>query len=180
MDEFAAIEDNLANLAKRLAEDAEFRFGELRKCSFFEPVPDEWLRHISNLAKIRTFSSDERLTTEGGGMEAFYVVLLGSANAYYRDKVVGTIHAGECIGESMFFAGENVSRSATVFADYRIIAAAFDKAGIENLRLDAEAKSHMDKALLLALFNKLQGANRKIAKLLEEIPDCAWRMGDLY
>lgn len=173
MDEFETIEDNLANLAKRLTEDAAFRFSELRKCSFFDPVPDEWLRHISDLAKIHTFTSDELLTAEGGGTDAFYVILLGTANAYFCDKIVGTIDAGECIGESMFFASENLYRSATVFADYRIISAEFDKTGIENLRLDAEAKAYMDKALLLALFKKLQGANRKIAELLEDDPDCA-------
>ena len=166
MDEFDAIEDSFASFAKHLAEDAALRFNEMRKCSFFDPVPNEWLTRISELAKIRTFSSDECLTSEGGDLKAFYVILRGTANAYCNSKIVGTIGTGECIGEGIFFADENVSRSATVFADYQIIAAEFDMAGIDSLRIDANAKAYMDKALLRALFKKLQGANRKIEELL--------------
>lgn len=166
MDEFDAIEDRFASFAKHLAEDPTFRFNELRKCSFFDPVPNEWLMHISDLAKIRTFSSDDCLTSEGDDMNTFYVILLGTANAYRNNKIVGTIGTGECIGEGVFFANESFSRSATVFADYKIIAAEFDKTGIDSLQADAKAKSYMDKALLLALFKKLQGANRKLEELL--------------
>jgi len=166
MDEFDAIQDNFASFAKQLAEDSTFRYNELRKCSFFDPVPNEWLTHISALAKIRTFSSDECLTSQGGDMKAFYVILLGTANAYCNNIIVGTIGTGECIGEGMFFSSESFSRTATVFADYQIIAAEFDKNGIDSLQIDAKAKAYMDKALLLALFKKLQGANRKIAELL--------------
>lgn len=166
MDEFEAIEDNFASFAKHLAEDAEVRFSVLRSCSFFDPVPNEWLTHISDMAKIRTFYSDVSLTTEEDEMKAFYVILLGTAEAYRNDKLVGTIGTGDCIGEGVFFANENMSSSATVIADYKIIAAEFDKAAVDILKADAEAKAYMDKALLLALFKKLQGANRKIEELL--------------
>jgi hypothetical protein len=66
----------------------------------------------------------------------------------------------------VFFADGKVSSSATVIADYKIIAAEFNKAAVDSLQADAEAMKCMDKALLLALFKKLQGANRKIEKLL--------------
>jgi hypothetical protein len=64
----------------------------------------------------------------------------------------------------MFFANENLSRSATVVADGQVIAAEIKPIGIERLRSDC--KTYLDKALLLALFKKLQGANRKIDELL--------------
>jgi hypothetical protein len=83
---------------------------------------------------------------------------------YYNRKVVGTIRSGECIGEGMFFANENLSRSATVIADGQLIAAEIKKAGVDLL--GSESKAYLDKALLLALFKKLQGANRKIEELL--------------
>lgn len=97
-------------------------------------------------------------------MNAFYVILFGTATVYYSKKIVGTIRSGECIGEGMFFANENISRSATVVADNQVIAAELKKAGIDSLHGDA--KAYMDKALLLALFKKLQGTNRKIEELL--------------
>lgn len=166
MDEFEAIEDRFSNLAKLLIEDPAARFKTLRSCSFFDPVPDEWLNRISEMAQIRTFYSDVCLTSQDDETKAFYVILLGTAEAYRNGKLVGTIDTGECIGEGVFFARENMTSSATVIADYKIIAAEFDKAAIASLQSDAEAMIFMDKALLLALFKKLQGANRKIEKLL--------------
>ena len=66
----------------------------------------------------------------------------------------------------MFFANADIASSATVIADYKIIAAQFDKTTIASLQADAGAMACIDKALLLALFRKLQGANRKIEQLL--------------
>ena len=97
-------------------------------------------------------------------MNAFYVILFGTATVYYNKKIVGTIRSGECIGEGMFFANENISRSATVITDNQVIAAEIKTTGID--RLQGESKAYLDKALLLALFKKLQGANRKIEELL--------------
>jgi hypothetical protein len=64
----------------------------------------------------------------------------------------------------MFFANENLLRSATVITDNQVIAAEIKKPGIEKLQ--GESIGYMDKALLLALFKKLQGANRKIEELM--------------
>lgn len=164
MNELDAIQASLASFTKRLDEVSSDRVHELRKCSFFDPVPSEWLKPISEQTEIRTFSAGDCITTEGDDMDAFYVILFGTATVYYNKKVVGTIRSGECIGEGMFFANENISRSATVVADGQLIAAEIRQTGID--RLHGDAKAYMDKALLLALFKKLQGANRKIEELL--------------
>lgn len=164
MDELDAIQASLDNFTKRYDDVSSDRFNEMRKCSFFDPVPSEWLRPIAQLAEIRTFSAGERITSEGDEMDTFYVIMFGTASAYYNQKVVGTIRSGECIGEGTFFANENLSRSATVVADGQVIATELKKNGIEQLSVDA--REYMDKALLLALFKKLQSANRKIEELL--------------
>jgi CRP-like cAMP-binding protein len=166
MDEFKAIDDNFESFAKLLIEDPAVRYKTLRSCSFFNPVPDEWLSRISDMAQIRTFYSDVCLTSQEDETKAFYVILLGTAEAFRNGKLVGTINTGECIGEGVFFADGSISSSATVIADYKIIAAEFNKAAVDSLQADANAMIFMDKALLLALFKKLQGANRKIEKLL--------------
>lgn len=164
MSELDAIQASLVSFTKRLDEVSTDRLNELRKCSFFDPIPSEWLKPIAEQADIRTFSAGDHLTEEGDDMDAFYVILFGTATVYYNRKVVGTIRAGECIGEGMFFANENLSRSATVIADNQVIAAEIRMKGIDLLQ--GESKAYMDKALLLALFKKLQGANRKIEELL--------------
>ena len=164
MNELDAIQASLASFTKRLDEVSTDRFNELRKCSFFDPIPSNLLRTISDLADIRTFAPGARITVEGADMSAFYVILFGMTKVYFNNKNVGTIRSGECIGEGMFFANENLLRCATVIADGQVIAAEIKKAGID--RMQAEARTYMDKALLIALFKKLQGANRKIEELL--------------
>ncbi len=164
MNELDAIQASLVSFTKRLDEVSTDRFNELRKCSFFDPIPSEWLKPIAEQADIHTFSAGDCLTEEGDDMDAFYVILFGTATVYYNRKVVGTIRSGECIGEGMFFANEYLSRSATVIADNQVIAAEIRMKGIDLLQ--GESKAYMDKALLLALFKKLQGANRKIEELL--------------
>lgn len=164
MNELDAIQASLASFTKRLDEVSTDRFNELRKCSFFDPVPSDWLRPIADQTDIRTFAPGAALTTEGEDMNAFFVILFGSATVYFNKKTVGTIHSGECIGEGMFFSSENLSRSATVIADNKVIAAEIRSTGID--RLQGEAKTYMDKSLLLALFKKLQRANHRIEELM--------------
>lgn len=166
MDEFDAIEDQFASYAKLLTQEPSARYGALRKCSFFQPVPDEWLQRISGMAQIRTFHSDVCITTQDDEMKAFYVILYGAAEAYRNGKVVGTIETGDCFGEGIFFADRTARSSATVIADDKIVAAEFSKTVIDALQSDAQAMVSMDKALLLALFKKLKGANEKIERLM--------------
>jgi len=99
-------------------------------------------------------------------MKAFYVILYGTADAFRNGKQVGTIATGDCFGEGIFFTDGTITTSATVIADDKIIAAEFSKTVIEALQTDAHARASMDKALLLALFKKLKGANEKIERLM--------------
>jgi CRP-like cAMP-binding protein len=166
MDEFDSIEDHFARYAKQLQQDPAARLQALRNCSFFEPVSDEWLQRIAQMAQIRTIHSDVSITSQDEEMQAFYVILYGSADAYRNGKVVGTIETGDCFGEGIFFADGSITTSATVIADDKIIAAEFSKAAVEELHGDPLAMVSMNKALLLALFKKLKGANQKIERLL--------------
>ena len=166
MDEFDAIDDHFASYARLLTEDPSARLRALRSCSFFQPVPDEWLQRLSEMAQIKTFHSDVCITSQDDEMKAFYVILYGAAEAFRNGKVVGTIETGDCFGEGIFFTDGSMTTSATVIADDKIVAAEFSKTVIEALRSDPHAMVSMDKALLLALFKKLNGANQKIERLM--------------
>ncbi|MBS0309429.1 MAG: cyclic nucleotide-binding domain-containing protein [Proteobacteria bacterium] len=166
MNEFDSIDDQFVSYATLLSTDAAARFKALRGCSFFAPVPDAWLQRIADMARIETFYSDVCLTSQDDDMQAFYVILQGAAEAFRNGKLVGVIDTGECFGEGIFFTDGAISTSATVIADYKIIAAVFSKEVVASLQGDAEAMVSMDKALLLALFKKLQRANSKIEKLM--------------
>ena len=166
MDAFDTIDDYFASHARQLTQDPSARLEALRKCSFFQPVPDVWLQRISEMAQIKTFAPDACITSQDEGMTAFYVILYGAAEAFRNGKLVGTIETGDCFGEAIFFADGSITTSATVIADDKIIAAEFSKTAIEALQADPQAMVSMDKALLLALFKKLKGANQKIERLM--------------
>jgi CRP-like cAMP-binding protein len=166
MDDFDTIDDHFASHARLLLDDPSARLAALRECSFFQPVPDEWLQRISEMAQIKTFQPDTCITSQDEEMTAFYVILYGTAEAFRNGKLVGAIETGDCFGEGIFFTDGNITTSATVIADDKIIAAEFSKTVIEALRSDPSAMVSMDKALLLALFKKLNGANQKIARLM--------------
>jgi CRP-like cAMP-binding protein len=164
MDEFDTIDDHFASYAKLLTQDRSARFGALRNCSFFGPVPDDWLQRMSEMAQIKTFHSDVCVTSQDDEMKAFYVILYGSAEAFRNGKLVGTIETGDCFGEGIFIADGTITTSATVIADDKFIAAEFSKTVVEEMRSDPHAMVSMNKALLLALFKKLKAANQKIER----------------
>lgn len=165
MDEFDTIDDYFASYARQLTDDPSARFGALRKCSFFEPVPDDSLQRMSEMAQIKTFAADACITSQNDDMKAFYVILYGAAEAFHNGKLVGTIESGDCFGEGIFFADGTITTSATVIADDKFIAAEFSKTVVEEMHSDQQAMVSMNKALLLALFKKLTAANQKIERL---------------
>lgn len=166
MNEFDAIEDRFETYARQLVGDPAVRYEALRGCAFFAPVADAGLQRISGMVDIQVFSSDVCLTTQDDETQAFYVILSGLAEVFHNGKRIGEVGTGECIGEGIFFAGEGNATSATVIADFKIIAATFSKATVASLQADAEIRASMDKALLLSLYRKLKGANRRIEELM--------------
>ena len=166
MDEFDNIDHHFASHARQLTQDPSARFAALRNCSFFEPVPDDWLQRMSEMAQVKTFAPDVSITSQDDEMKAFYVILYGSAEAFRNGKLVGTIETGDCFGEGIFFADGTITTSATVIADDKLIAAEFSKTMVEAMHADPRAMVSMNKALLLALFKKLKAANQKIERLM--------------
>jgi CRP-like cAMP-binding protein len=161
-----SIEESLASFTKRLDDSTSERFNELRKCSFFDPIPSDWLKTIATECEIRKFHAGEKLIAEGNASHSFFVILFGSTTVSSDNEVVGNIVSGECVGEGTFFVGGSGTRSATVVADDHVIVAEFNRLGIGRLQRDPTINAYLDKALLLALFKKLRDANRKIHDLL--------------
>lgn len=158
-----AIQSSLASFTKQIDEMSSDKFNEMRKCSFFDPIPGEWLTEIAKDARIVTFAPGKEIIHEGNAMNAFYVLLFGTASVFLNQKNVGAIRSGECVGESTFFPDKSMSRAATVIADSKVIAV--EITGMAVNKFEGDLKTYMDKALLLALYKKLQFANLRIEQL---------------
>lgn len=142
-------------------------FTELRRSSFFDAIPSDSLRRISEYFRIRSYPQGGFITEEGAKLSSFYVVLFGTTSVHIQDQIVATVVGGECIGEGCFLGNPNILRTASVIADEDVTVAEIDWAGIDALRLDEKLMADMNKALLQALFKKLQGANRRIMDMME-------------
>ena len=160
-----AIQASLTSFTRQFEEVSSDQFNEMRKCSFFDPVPSDYLARIAMESEIKRLGPGEYITREGDPMKAFHVLMYGTAKVYADNLEVGIIHSGECIGEGTFFGDMGMSRSATVITDSDAIVLEISKSAVD--RMEGEAKAYMSKALLIALFKKLQAANKRIEDLLQ-------------
>lgn len=162
MNEIDKIDSDIANslttFTKSVGEATQDRFEKMRGCSFFNPIPREYLAELASLFRVVHFSAKDKITTEQDVIRPFYVLIFGSATAYFDHRIVGHILSGECLGESAFFTNEVPARSAAVIADNDVIALEMSPMNIGMIS-DA-TRMFLDKALLLALFKKLQAANK--------------------
>lgn len=159
----AEIQRSLDSFTRHFAAFISDQYSEMRNCSFFNPVPNESLEKLVKVAHMLTFKAGDKIITEDDAMRSFYVILFGSATVYVKKKKVGTIIGGECMGEGAFFARDNQTRLASVVADGELILLEITKNNIDVI--DGETQKYLNKALLLAMFNKLQAANKKINEL---------------
>ncbi|MGB8516409.1 MAG: cyclic nucleotide-binding domain-containing protein [Gallionella sp.] len=170
MNEFDKINDDilssLSSFTKRLEDAASDRFNQIRGCSFFDPVPSEFLSEIVEKTRIVTFHAGAKIATEQDILRPFYVLIFGTASVQINHKKIGRIQSGECLGESAFFTREAPTRSATVIAESEVIAVEMGPTEIDSIT--DPARIFLDKALLLALFKKLQSANKQLTLLLHD------------
>lgn len=170
MNEFDKINDDilssLGSFTKRLEEASSDRFKKIRASSFFDPVPSEYLSDIVEKSRIVTYLDGETIVSETDTIRPFYVLLFGSASVRVNHKEVGRINSGECLGESAFFTREIPARSATVIAEGEVIALEMSPTEIDAIT--DPARIFLDKALLLALFKKLQAANKQLTSFIKD------------
>lgn len=159
----AEIQQSLENFTRHFDAFISDQFSEMRSCAFFDAVPDEFLSNLVNVTNMLAFDAGETIISENDAMGSFYVVLFGTASVYVKQKKVGNIFRGECIGEGAFFA-KHQKRSASVKADGKVIVLEITKRNIDAI--DRETQKYLNKALLQAMFNKLQAANGKIVSLM--------------
>jgi len=160
------IRESLDSFTRHFAGCTSDRYSEMRNCSFFDPVPDEVLSKLADVGHILSCKAGDNIITEGDVMRSFYVVLFGSATVFVMKQKVGALIRGECLCEGAFFAQDNQMSSATVAADGELILLEMTQDDID--RIDVLTRLYLNKALLLAMFRKLQAANNKIKSLSRE------------
>jgi CRP-like cAMP-binding protein len=158
--------ESLDSFIKRYDAFLSDKFGEMRRCSFFDTIPDDLLAKLANVTNMLTYKKGDKVMVEGEAMKSFYVILYGSATVYMSHKEVGMINCGECVGEGAFFAEDKKTRMATVVADGELLLLEIDKDSI--YLIDEITLQHLNVALLQSIYRKLRSANHKIFELIRE------------
>jgi CRP-like cAMP-binding protein len=152
----AAIRNVFANLTKTQESESFDQYGEVRKCSFFDSLADKQLSMLVEQSTIRKLVSGTSLTTEGTAGTSFFVILSGTATVLVNEMHMGIVQCGDCIGEGLFFS-DKYSTSETVIANGDVVVLELTKRIVDSM--SGEVKIRMEKALLQALYRKLQRSN---------------------
>lgn len=105
----------------------------MSRIPLFKGLTEEQGTRLAGMCCIQRFEAHETLFQQGTPAEQMLILLEGSAHVEISDspEPVGTIQAGESIGELSFLTGEN--HSATVKTDCPSLAAAFSDRDLSAL-----------------------------------------------
>lgn len=145
---------HFAGMRAKKSSDAHVNVGT---CAFFDNFPEQPLSQLLKLASLKKYSPGEHITRAASpSLASFFVILSGNATVYANDMSLGLVHGGECIGEGIFIENKRPTM-ATVVANTQVVALEVTKQAVDSL--SDEIRLHIDKALVRALFKKLQRSN---------------------
>jgi GNAT superfamily N-acetyltransferase len=99
--------------------------------SLFRRLDPEQVRRLASACRVVRFAPGDLVLEEGGQDGSFYILLSGSVDIRRAGVKVGTVAAGECLGEMSLLTGQ--PHSATARATAPTEAAALDHQDLEGL-----------------------------------------------
>jgi len=111
----------------------EQRLNAVRALRFFDEFTDSEVMEVLDAASWEQFPAGGQLITEGSLERSLYVLITGEVTISIGDRVVGTLAAGDCVGELSYLSNSKRSASITCVEDVaalRIDSALLDWASI--------------------------------------------------
>jgi predicted N-acetyltransferase YhbS len=96
------------------------RLGELvDRAGLFQGLEEEQLERLAGAFRYITFTAGDRIFDQGDRCEEMYLLLTGEVEIRIsgHDRPVGTVEAGECLGEVSILMGGDHSASAIALGD---------------------------------------------------------------
>ena len=139
------------------------RFNSLRKLSFFAEFTDADLWEVVRFSEWLDVPKDTVILAEGDKGDYFCVLVNGAAKVSRKRRTIGTIPAGECIGEMACLGEPGGVRSADVTSTsdvrmLKITTAAYKKAS-DTCRI------RFERMFLRLLVDRLKQANAKLVMI---------------
>ena len=108
---------------------------DLKKMPIFEPFSQSDLKTLLNMCRLRAYTSDEIIISEGNIDTWIYFLVYGKVKIVKRDKEVTVLHRkGDVFGEMRFI--NSSPRSASAHAEGNVACLSFDTEYLEKLTGD--------------------------------------------
>jgi CRP-like cAMP-binding protein/GNAT superfamily N-acetyltransferase len=144
-------------VSQRMLPEIEYAVSRL---SLFHGLDPEQVRRLAGTCRVARFVPGDVIIEEGGQDAAFYILLSGTVEIRRASKPVGTVGAGECLGEMSLLTGQ--PHSATAFVTSPSEAAALSHRDLQALvRLRPDIGVVMFRNLASGLGAKLTRADSR-------------------
>jgi eukaryotic-like serine/threonine-protein kinase len=130
------LNDKLKN-ADKLISRRENR-DSLRRLQFFNTFSDEEIEEIIKAGSMMTFQAGQTIIEEDALENAFYLLVLGSADVRKKGKSLHTLAKGDAFGEVGFLTA--AKRTATVVAATQVMALKVNATLMDKLSQDCQLK----------------------------------------
>jgi len=156
--EFAA---DLTRVHQRLREgyaklDRQEQFSILRTLKFFHDFSQAEIMEVLRASQWQDYALGDEIVKEGEMDDRFYVIVSGVASVMRGGRVLGTLEAGECFGETSYVRG--AKRLATIKADTDLTLMKVSSTLLEQA--SASCQLRFNKVFLRSLIGRLQGPDR--------------------
>ncbi len=156
----AAFAADLTRVFKKLTSekhqniDRQEHFAILRRLKFFHGFSHAEIRELFAASEWREFCAGDEIVKEGEIDDHFYVIISGDCVVESNGNAIGSMHTGDCFGESSYVAG--IKRTATIKAQDNVTLLKVSATLLEQLSTACQLR--FTKVFLAALIRRLQGS----------------------
>ena len=138
----------------------EQRFNAVRGLHFFAEFTDDEVREVLEKASWEHFTAGAQLITVGSLERSLFVLVTGEVTISVADRVVGTLAAGDCVGELSYLS--NSKRSASITCVEDVAALRIDSALLDWASLGVQMR--FNKVFQEVLIERLARTTFELAK----------------
>ncbi len=135
------------------------KFNAIQQLEFFSNFPDSEIWEIIRACIWQEFSPGDEIIVEGDIDDSFYIISGGSVDVLKGDKVVGTLHKGDCFGEMAYLS--KAERTATIMARDYVSLMKINATLIDQVSVDCQL--HFSKVFMHTLVKRLSMTTAMLA-----------------
>lgn len=145
--------------AKQEDISAEEKFNMIKKLEFFQGFPDAEIWEILRASSWQDYKPNEHIIVEGELDDCFYIIVTGKVIVEKNEKIIRTLHMGDCFGEMGYLA--KTKRTASIMAENSTALMKINSTVISQVSLNCQVR--FLKVFLRTLIHRLSVTTENIS-----------------